>query len=262
MDLTMFAMSKLIVFLLVLARTAGVFIASPVFSSKNIAMPAKIAISLALAFVFMPFVRALPSEPDMYMLAALAAKEVTVGFMMGFLASLTMSAIRIAGTYIDMSAGFGFAQMIDPMSKEHNSVIGQLLNVVATLMFLVTKAHHLVIQGLADSFNMLPLGQLNVSPELTGSFLVVFGSILLSALKIAAPILGIIFLTDLSLGILARTVPQLNIINVGFSVKMVVVMISVIILLPMAVAVMVDLFGGIREDFTVLVKLLSHASGG
>ncbi len=262
MDLTVFAMSKMIVFLLVLARTAGVFIASPVFSSKNIVMPAKIAISLALAFIFTPLVKTLPAEPDTLVLAGLVVKEVTVGFMMGFLASLTMAAIRIAGTYIDLSAGFGFAQMVDPMSKEHNSVLGQLLNVVGTLMFLICKAHYLVIQGLAESFQVLPLGQMSVTPELTGNFMAVFGVILLSALKIAAPILGVIFLTDLSLGILARTVPQLNIINVGFSVKMVVVMLSLMILMPVALGVMAHLFGGIRKDFTILVKLLSHASGG
>jgi len=262
MDLTIFAMSKMIVFLLVLSRTVGVFIASPVFNSKNIVMPVRIAISLALAFIFTPMVKALPTEPDTMVLVGLIAKEVSVGFMMGFLASLTMAAIHIAGTYIDLSAGFGFAQMVDPMSKERNSVLGQLLNVVATLIFLITKAHYLVIQGLADSFQVLPLGQMSISPELTTNFLAVFGVILLSALKIAAPILGVIFLTDLSLGILARTVPQLNIINVGFSVKMVVVLVSLMILMPIALGVMAHLFGGIRKDFAVLVKLLSHASGG
>lgn len=262
MDLTAFTISKMIAFLLVLARTSGVFIASPVFSSRNIAIPAKICISVALSIIFVPMVKPVSEDIGTLVLVSMVAKEITVGYMMGFLASLTIAAIRIAGTYIDLSAGFGFAQMVDPMSQEQNSVMGQLLNLVATLMFLVTKAHHLVIQGLADSFTVMPLGNLTVNPELTGNFFAVFGTIFLAALKIAAPILGVIFLTDLSLGILSRTVPQLNIINVGFSVKMVVCLVTVMILMPIAIGIMADLFGGIRKDFTVLVKLLNNAAGG
>lgn len=262
MDLTAFAMSKMVTFLLVFARTGGLFIASPVFSNRNIVIPVKIVIALSLAFIFVPLIKTPVDTPDTFLLVALIIKEITVGFVMGFVASLTIAAIKMAGTLIDLSAGFGFAQMIDPLSQEHNSIIGQLLNLVATLMFLVCKAHYVVIQGLAESFRYLPLGNMIITPELTGNVVSMLGLIFLSAMKIAAPIIGVIFLTDIALGIVSRTVPQLNILNVGFSVKMVVCAVSLMIIFPVAITVMANLFGGIGKDFTVLVRMFANGTGG
>ena len=112
---------------------------------------------------------------------------------------------------------------------------------------------------LGFSFAVLPLGHGTISPAAAGSILTIFATMFVSALKIAAPIVGAVFLTDISLGILARTVPQLNVFVVGFPAKLAVALFAVIIVMPMAFGVMTGLFTSVHHD---LLALLRNLGGG
>jgi len=142
--------------------------------------------------------------------------------------------------------------------KEHSAVFGQLYNFSATLLFLALNGHHLMIRGLADSFSVLPLGCMVVTGHATSGILQVFAVLFLASLKIGAPVVGAIFLTDVSLGILARTVPQLNVFVVGLPAKLTVGLLAVFAVLPITFAVMTGLFGGLERD---LVRLLKYMGG-
>lgn len=256
MDVLGFGISQITTFLLVLARVGGIFTVGPVFANANVNRQVRIAIALALAFVFLPMAKYDASKLDLLPFLAAILKELLVGLLMGYLASMMFSAIQMAGSYIDLAMGLGFASQVDPMTKERNAVMGQLQNLVATLIFLGINGHHIMIKGLADSFAVLPLAKAGFSPEAAGGMLTIFAVVILAALKIAAPVIGVIFTTDISLGILARTVPQLNVFVVGFPVKLAVGLLVVIVVLPATAAVMVTLFSGLHRDIIMLLRHL------
>jgi flagellar biosynthesis protein FliR len=256
MDLYSFSLTQIATFLLVLARVGGIFTSAPVFGNAHVAPRVRIAIALALALVFLPMARYNPGRLDFMPFAFCVLKEAVVGIAMGFLVAMVFAAIQMAGAYVDLVVGFGFASVVDPMIQQQNAVIGQLQNLAATLLFLAINGHHLVIRGLADSFAVMPLGSVVLSPQAAGGFLSLFGSIFMAALKIAAPIVGAVFLTDVSLGILARTVPQLNVFVVGFPAKLAVALFVVIMVMPLALGVMTGLFTGIHSNLLTLLRYL------
>ena len=257
MDILSFGTAQIATFLLVLARVGGIFTTAPVFGNVHVAVRVRVAIALSLAFVFLPLARYNASQLEFLPFALAVVKECMVGLAMGFLAGLMFGAIQMAGAYVDLVVGFGFANVVDPMIREHNAVIGQVQNLAATLLFLAINGHHLVIRGLADSFSILPLGAMSFSPSAAGGIMGIFAAIFLAGLKIAAPVVGAIFLTDVSLGILARTVPQLNVFVVGFPAKLAVALFTVIAVMPLAFGVMTQLFTGLHRDILMLVKHLA-----
>ncbi len=257
MDVFNFGITKIVTFLLVLARVGGIFTAGPVFGNTNVTMPVRVTIAVCLALVFLPMAHYDASHLDYLPFVLVVIKETLVGVLMGFLASLMFTAIQMAGVYIDLQVGFGFAAVVDPMSKQQNAVLGQLYEHGRYSSFPGNERASYMIRGLADSFTVLPLGQMQLSPESSGTMISAFASIFMAALKIGAPIVGAIFLTDLSLGILARTVPQLNVFVIGFPAKMAVALVIVIAVLPVAFGVMTGLFSGLYGDIMSLLRQLA-----
>ena len=113
-----------------------------------------------------------------------------------------------------------------------------------------------MIRGLADSFNVIPIGAMTFSPAAANGLLFVFSAVIMAALKISAPVVGIIFITDVAMGIMGRTVPQMNIFNVGFALKLVVGLLVVIVVLPLTATIVTGLFAGLHRDFMVLLRNL------
>jgi flagellar biosynthetic protein FliR len=109
MDLLGFGMAQIATFLLVLSRVGGIFTTAPVFSNVNVTPTVRVAIALCLAFVFLPLANAGPGQLDLIPFVFAIFKEAVVGVVMGFLASLMFAAIQMAGAYVDMQVGFGFA---------------------------------------------------------------------------------------------------------------------------------------------------------
>ena len=256
MDLLGFGMSKLVTFLMVLARVGGIFTLAPVFGNQNVTRLARIAIAVSLTFVFVPMVNYSLTSFEIIPFLTVIFKEIMVGVLMGFLASMVFSAITMAGSYIDLAMGLGFSQQVDPMTKERTAVMGQLQTLVATLIFLAVNGHHIMIRGLADSFSVIPIGAMTFNPAAAKGMLFVFSAVIMAALKISAPVVGIIFITDVAMGIMGRTVPQMNIFNVGFALKLAVGLLVVIVVLPSTATIVTGLFMGLHRDFMVLLRNL------
>ncbi|MDH7603111.1 MAG: flagellar biosynthetic protein FliR [Armatimonadota bacterium] len=244
-------------FLLVLARVGGIFTSAPVFGDVHVPPRVRVGLAVALTFVFFPLVKCETYPQEVLPFFSLLVREAGIGLVIGFVVAMVFSAIRVAGAYVDLILGFGFANLVDPSFKENSAVVGQLQNLVATLLFLVTNGHHSVIKGLADSFAVIPVGEKvllgSTVPAVTAVFAAMFGS----ALRIALPVVGAIFLTDVSLGILARTVPQLNVFVVGFPAKLAVALFVLAVSLPFFSGVMSHLIGGLERDIALVLKNLA-----
>ncbi|MGB9619027.1 MAG: flagellar biosynthetic protein FliR, partial [Armatimonadota bacterium] len=201
-------LSRIEVFLLVLTRTAGIFTLMPTFGSAQIPVQARVITALALTLVFAPLALASAdtgglaiSEASQMLL--LVAREALVGLAIGFITMLVFAAIQCAGDFIDLHAGFSFAAIVDPMYGTETAIAGRFHQLLAGALFFVTNAHHILLVGLAQSFQILPVGTIGLGIGSPDALLKMFAGLFAVAVKIAAPVVAAVFLADVALAVLA-----------------------------------------------------------
>lgn len=209
-------------FLLVFARVASFFATVPLFSYRTIPNAHKIGLSFFISWTMFLAMKkeAIPLD-DTYVL--LVGKEVLVGLCLGFFAYLMMAAIQIVGGLIDFQMGFAIANVIDPQTGAQSPLMGQYLYTFALLLMLAVNGHHLLLDGIFYSYQFIPLHTALFSDESFARFSVkAFSEMFMIAFQLSAPIVGCLFLVDVALGVVARTVPQFNIFVIGLPVKVLV----------------------------------------
>lgn len=221
--------------LLVFSRVAGIFTAAPVLGSERVPIPIRAGLAFLIALVLAPVTpvgpEAIPGETLAF--AAVAAKEMAAGMVIGFVSNLVFLVIQMAGAVADLQAGFGFAGMLDPTYGGKTSIIGQFHNMLALLIFVSLNGHHLLIAGVVDSFQALPLGAVAIEPTITVGVVGLASKMFLIVVKIAAPVIFAVLLADIAMGMVARTVPQMNLLVLGFPVKMSLALVTVFVGLPL-----------------------------
>jgi flagellar biosynthetic protein FliR len=259
-DIAFVGIAKLEVLLLVFVRTAGIFTIAPIFGSHQVPMQVRVAISLGLALVFVPLclgsAGAAPLAPDVFTMAMLVVKEAMVGLLIGFVTILVFFAIQAAGEFIDVQSGFAFASQVDPTFGSQAGVCGRFHNILAGLLFFVTNAHFILLSGLSDSFRAVPVGAFEMNPAIVGGTLDIFTGLFAVALRIAAPVIAAVFLADVAMALVARAVPQMNILMVGMPLKLGVGLVGMMIALPVAVALSRNTLGDLSVYTNSLLRLL------
>lgn len=191
----------------------------------------------------------------------LVMKEVLVGLFIGFMAYMMLSAVQTAGGFIDFQMGFAIANVIDPQTGAQSPLIGQYLYVFTLLLLLTVNGHHLILDGIYYSYQLIPIDQMVFA--LTDDHFVefVFRSFAMMftiAFQMAIPIVATLFLVDVALGILARTVPQLNVFVVGFPIKIAVSFIVLFIVMGVIFVTVQYLF----ETTLYVMKIVMEFLGG
>ncbi|MCM3356917.1 flagellar biosynthetic protein FliR [Psychrobacillus sp. MER TA 171] len=235
---------SLTVLLLIIARVSAFMITLPLFSHRTIPATHKIAFAVILSWMMYYTMDVSPFDINgEYIL--LIIKEVMVGLFVGLLAYIILSAIQIAGGFIDFQMGFAIANVIDPQTGAQSPLIGQFLNIIALLLLLALNGHHLILDGIFYSYQFIPMettwlafGQENYVEFIMKTFAGVFAV----AFQMSIPIVATLFLVDIALGITARTVPQLNIFVVGFPIKIGVTFIVLLVMMGVLLAVMQKVF--------------------
>lgn len=251
-----FELDTLYAFLLVLARTGAWVVSAPVLSAKGVSRIGRLAVAFALALFVTPLVplSQVPEGLPAFVFAALS--QVAVGLALGMLTQLLFTAFEVAGTLLDTSGGFSAASIVDPLSGQPAAAFSRLFSIMFGALFFVTEAYAQVVGGFVRSFRYLPVDAL---PRLSDDAASVLGSaatqIIASALQVGAPLLGVLFLTDVALGIAGRLVPQAGTLALALPVKGLVAlgMAGVTLaLLPGQVAQLVD--PAVRLPYEVLER--------
>jgi len=208
-------------FLFVFLRVGALILFVPVFGSRQIPASLKIGFSLFLAIVIFPLVqgRPLPEPQGIFQLSTFLIADVTIGLGIAFITRLIFTAVQIAGTVVDFQMGFGVVNVIDPQTDTQVSVTAQFHNILAILIFLAVDAHHFIIQAIVESFFIINPAEINFSGITPGYMLYLFSATFTTAVKIAAPVMAILFFLSVGLGLVARTVPQMNVFIVGFPLQ-------------------------------------------
>lgn len=247
-------------YLLLLTRITAFFATVPLFSYRSIPATQRIILGAIIAWM-MVYTIEVPTLAIDGTFLMLVVKEAMIGLFIGIIAFIIMSAIQIAGGFIDFQMGFAMANIIDPQTGAQSPIFGQFLNSFAMLLLLALNGHHLLLDGIYYSYEFLPIegawpafGSTNVLEFVVVTFAQVFAV----AFQMAIPIVATLFLVDLALGITARTVPQLNIFVVGFPIK---IGVSFLVLSIM-MAVFVALMQKVIEFMIISMRDLMFLLGG
>ena len=219
-----FGEQQVVAFMLVLARLSPLFLLAPLFSSNMIPMRVRGVVAAALAIGLSPIVSrgGAPLDTDLIGLGGLVGKELLVGGAFAFTLGALFAAISIAGTFLDTLIGFSFGAVLDPITGTQSAVISQLYGLLGVLIFIAIGGDAWVIQGLAKTYEIVPLDGVPALPAMLTGVETAFAGIFSAAIQVAGPIVLALILTDAAFGIVSRVVPQLNVFAVGFPAKVVV----------------------------------------
>ncbi|PRO65215.1 flagellar biosynthetic protein FliR [Alkalicoccus urumqiensis] len=221
-------------FVLILVRMSAFILTLPFFSYQTIPGQIKIGFAFFMTWIIF-FTQDWPVLEINYTYMLLIVKEALVGLTVGLIAIILLYAIQTAGGLIDRQMGFLIASVIDPQTGQQSPLIGSYLYTFALLLILALNAHHLMIDGAFYSYQLIPMDQVFLpfgSEEVVNEAAGAVSSMFIIAFQMSMPVVGSVFLVDVALGMIARTVPQVNVFVVGLPLKIMVGMI--ILFLTMA----------------------------
>ncbi len=189
-------------------------------------------------------------------LAIVILSELAVGFLMGFAVVVLFSAVQFAGHLIGLQMGLAVANVVDPMSAGQISVVGEFYNLLSLLIFIMINGHHYVIDALLRSFERVPLGGAVFSPELSGFIVNLTAMVFILAIKLSAPVIITLLILNAVLGILSRTVPQMNVFIVGFPLSIGVGIVMIGVSLPIFKVLVEKMTAALTADWTAIIRLL------
>jgi len=246
------------IFFLVLMRALAFMLSGPLFTIKGIPTHVKIGFSLVLAVVVYPLVAAgqgpLPLDAWSYGLAVVS--ETGFGLLLGLAVTIVLSSVRMAGQFIDHQIGYSMSSIMDPLNMAQNTLLSQYLYLLALVFYLMIDGHHSLIVALTQSYQLVPLTEVSLNGSVTFIMIKIFSGAFATALQVSAPILAVLLVADLTLGFLARTVPQINVFMTGFPVKIAVGVLTLSFLIPLLGAVLRTIFDTIEKDLYTLMKAL------
>lgn len=220
-NLPLLSLEQIEMFILVLFRVMGMLVASPPFGNKAIPNQVKVALSFLVSLMIFPLIPLPAFSPltDLLPLLVLVLKEVLVGLIIGYIARLIFMAVEMAGQLVGVSIGFSIVNVFDPSQGTQVPIVSQLYGIVAVLLFLITGAYQWFFIAILDSFNFIPLVGLSLSGGLMDFMVRATAETFIIAIKLAAPLLATMLFMDIIQGVMARTVPQMNIFVVGYPLK-------------------------------------------
>ncbi len=209
-------------FFLVLARVSPLFVLAPLFSSQLLPPRVRGIVAVALAIGLVPVVARDRIPLGTFEMAGLIGKELLVGMAFAFALGALFAALSVAGTFLDTSIGFSFGAIVDPITGTQSAVISQVYGLIAVMIFIAIGGDAWVIQGLATTYDIVPLDGVPALGEMLSGVQQAFAQVFSAAIQVAGPIVLALILTDAAFGVVSRVVPQLNVFSVGFPAKVVV----------------------------------------
>lgn len=237
----------LITFILIFARISSFMITAPGFSLKQ----APIVLKIGLSFFTSVIVYSMISEKivvgNMLILIILIIKEILVGIALGYVVQLIFSSVEMAGQFIDFQVGFSMGSVYDPSVGIQASNYGRLYYWIALILFFISDIHHLVLQNLIKSFEMVPITQATLNGTTVEGMVLLFVKMFEISFMLAAPVVLVAFVTDCVLGIVSRSVPQINVLMLGMPMKILISFFFVLLFLPNLIQLVINLFPDINR---------------
>jgi flagellar biosynthetic protein FliR len=242
---------------LMAVRISAIIILFPGFGSTGFPGIAKIFIIGAISLVVImgtPAIAA-PVLSDNIMFAVYIIKEAFIGFFIGFFSQVPFMAVRAAGDMISFNTMFSMANVIDPTMEQQVTVWGEFYNIMAMLMFFAINGHLIILKGIVYSFAKISvLEPIVFNQAVLEKVTTASGSIFMAGVLIAAPVAVTLFMSNISMGIVSRTMPQFNVFMVGIPLQIMLAFMLIIIMVPMDIEIIRNI---IARMFTQINGLLA-----
>ncbi len=251
--------SDFILVLLIFVRILAAFTAAPIFGHSAIPSLSKIFIAFVIAYIVFMSVDTtnVLIEFNIWWISINVIKEVIVGVITGFCLNLVFYGINFAGSIISYEVGLAMANVMNPMDETSGNVLGEIIYFLALMVFFLINGHHYVIQGLAYTFKVVPLGSVPIKESVVDLMIKYSGAIFVIAIKISAPILVSYFLIHIGEGILSRVIPQMQVFFVTQPLKIGLGFFLLMIVTPVYVYTIKSLL----QDFEAKMFTLIRAMG-
>lgn len=258
MNFPLFSNEQIDAFVLVFLRVSAIVVTLPVLGDKATPTLLKGGLSLFVTFLIFPFVLPLLPKMDTGLLPQVfrMAGEIMIGVIIGLTSRFVFAGIQLAGELIGFQMGFSIVNVIDPITSRQVSIISQFLYLLAMLLFLNCNAHHIFLNAIADSYRVLGPQGFHFTGALMENILLLSQKMFVIAIKTSAPLLAVLFFTQVGLAVVARTVPQINIFIVGFPLQIAVGLIFLGLTLPVFQAVVEKLFANLEGEVNLLLRLM------
>ncbi len=244
--------------LIVMFRVAGMLAALPVLGSRVMPLQIKVGLVIMLGLVLTPFLPPMAIPQNILLLGAGIANEVMIGLIIGLAVRLFFAALELAGELMGIQMGFSVAHLIDPHTFQQTPLVGSYQTILASLTFLSLNAHYLVVRAVATSFDIIPPFRAYLSAGLADDILHLAQHMFVVAMKLAAPVLATILIINVMMGILGRTVTQLNVFIMSFPLTIAAGLFVMGLALPYSIDLYESEFIRLDETLQGLLRMLGH----
>ncbi|MBZ7986063.1 flagellar type III secretion system protein FliR [Campylobacter sp. Cr9] len=224
----LFSEQNIVLFMLLLARMSGLCLFFPFYSHLQIPVIIKTSFIMILVFFFYPLAHT-NITPNLITYAIVM--ELIFGLIAGLCLQLTFAILQMCGEHISFIMGFSMASVLDPNTGANTPIIGHFISLLALLLFLAYDGHHLVLMFWAKSLDSVLLGDFMLSNVWFNQIMLEVKDIYLIGLSLAFPIIAISMLSDFVFGLLMKTMPQFNLLVVGYPIKITVAFIVLMTIL-------------------------------
>lgn len=231
----------------------------PIFTSKSIPLLFNFGLALAASIILFPLLdlKAFPVLTSLGSLAIGAIGEILIGITIGMTVNLIFIGLQIAGQISGYQMGLAIAQVMDPADGEQVPLLAQFFQLFAFLTFLTINAHHWFLMALADSFHLVPPFGFKISGSLIEQLIQIAGNMFVIAIKVGAPVIAALLLASIAFGLIARTVPQMNVFFVAMPLKIIIGLLFIGFSLPYLSSFLKAIFSNLGNTIFLLMKAAS-----
>jgi len=258
-DLAGFAIERFMGFLLVLFRVSGIFVITPVLGGSEVPWRIRVLASVALSFAIYPMLRptAVAMPTDWPHLVVGMAGELAVGMICGFVVNIVFVAAQMGGALLSRHMGTALAQVMNPLFESSVPVLGQFYYMFALVVFVGVNGHHILIAGLVRTFDRIPLMGAGFHAGMVTTISGLMGDMFMLMIRLAAPTFVALFLVTVALGIIARTVPQIHVLIIGFPLKVCLGLVVTSLALAGAASLLAETFVWIMGRLEVVLQFMA-----
>lgn len=244
-----FSQSYIVGFILLFFRFAALFMATPIFSHKSIPISIKASLAFFFTILFYSSMPELEIAITVPTIVIAILSEMLFGLAIGVILQISFNVITLAGGIISFMMGFSMASAIDPQSGVSMPIISQFLSLMGLMILFSIDMHHWILLFINDSLSQIPLGGFIMQEKLFSYIVFAAGKMFVVGFMIAFPIIALAWLQDVIFGMLMKTMPQFNLLVIGFPIK---IMVSFVVLIATFSASMLILKNEMLEAFNYL----------
>jgi flagellar biosynthetic protein FliR len=227
---------------LLLVRPGTLLLAAPAFGGTYAPGPVKVGLTVILA-ITLASSATIPSDYSSMGLVGVLMREFAIGLALALAIRALVAVAELAGQLAGFQMGISYGALIDPQSGVRNNLVSVLYANIAVVTFLATNAHHAFLRALRDTYDTLPIGAGHVSESLPQHVMAMLAVVFSFGLRLAAPLVVVLVITELALALIARSAPNLNLMAIGAPVRLIVGLILLGLVAPAAVGLLANLSG-------------------